>query len=284
MKNNKTILVDCNYVGHAARFAVDKNLRTTSGKSTYVIYGFLQTVLNLCQVFETNQLVFVWDSRKSLRKTLFPQYKASRHKKQTEQEKKELESAYAQFQILRKRVLPTMGFRNNFLHTGFEGDDLIAKIIREDRFGRHFLIYASDHDLYQLLAPNVVLIKRKQLYSIDDFVQEFGINPSQWWQVKALAGCTSDEVTGIEGVGEKTACKYLRKELKENSSVLQRIKDQEEEVCNRNRALVRLPFDGTPDCCLVKNEFDIKATRKLFQEYEFNSFLEDFDEWRQVLK
>lgn len=284
MKNKRTIIVDCNYAGHSARFAIDSKLKTKSGIHTNVIFGFLQTLLTLAQVFETNRFAFVWDSKQSVRKELFPEYKKSRHKDLTPEEKEELQNAFLQFQIIRKRILPTLGFKNNFMKTGYEGDDLIASIIQNDEFGRDFLLYASDHDLYQLLSPRVSMIKRKELYTIDKFVEEFGINPSQWWMVKALAGCNSDEVPGIKGVGETTACKYLRNELKEKSVVFQRIKDEREQVEKRNIPLVKLPFQGTPTCQLREDEFDIKATRKLFQYYEFDSFLEDFDEWRQVLK
>ena len=249
-----------------------------------VIFGFLQTILNVCQVFDTNKLLFVWDSKKSLRKELFAGYKKSRHKELTKEEKLELDSTFRQFQIIRKRVLPTIGFRNIYLEAGYEGDDLVASIIQNDKFGRNFLIYASDHDLYQLLSETVAIIKQKKIYSIKNFIQEFGISPTDWWLVKTIAGCSSDEVPGIQGVGEKTACKYLRKELKEKSVVFQRIKDQYDETHNRNVPLVKLPFSGAPPCHIVDDEFDIKATRKLFQEFEFNSFLEDFDEWRQILK
>lgn len=284
MKNNKTIIVDCNYVGHAVRHTVDTKLQTSSGVHTNVIYGFLQSILMLSQVYSTNKFVFVWDSKLSKRKELFPEYKKSRHKDMTPEEKEELHQAFLQFQILRKRVIPTIGFQNNFMEPGYEGDDMIASVIQNDDFGRDFLLYASDHDLYQLLSPRVAMIKRKELYTIDKFVQEFGINPSQWWMVKTLAGCSSDEVPGIRGVGEMTACKWLRKELKEKSVAFQKIVDSREEVERRNIPLVKLPFEGTPVKKIAEDRFDIRATRKMFQYYEFDSFLEEFDEWREMMR
>lgn len=284
MKNRKTIIVDCNYCGHAVRYSVDSKLKTSTGIRTNVIFGFLQTLLTLSHSFDTNKFVFVWDSKKSLRKELFPEYKKSRHKDLTPEEKEDLKSAFLQFQVIRKRVLPTLGFRNVFLETGYEGDDLIASVINCDDFGRDFLLYASDHDLYQLLSPRVSMIKRKELYTVDKFVQEFGINPSQWYLVKALAGCSSDEVPGIRGIGETTACKYLRKELKEKSVAFQKICDGKEEAETRNIPLVRLPFEGTPKCTLREDQFNIRAARDLFRYYEFDSFLDEFDDWREMLK
>lgn len=284
MKNhNKTIIIDCNYVGHASRFAVDPKLKTSTGISTNVIYGFLETVLLLSSYYKTNDLIFVWDSITSKRKEIFPEYKKSRHKDLTEEERNELKSAYKQFKILRKRVLPTIGFNNNFVVEGYEGDDLIADIIQNDIYGRDFLIYASDHDLYQLLSYNVSIIKKKVLYTVRDFVDEFGISPKKWWRVKALAGCTSDEVPGIKGIGEKTACKYLKNELKEKSITYQKIVDEKEKVEARNKPLVKLPFEGMSHIVLTKNTFHIEETKKLFEYYEFESFLDDFNEWKKVL-
>jgi len=284
MKTNRTIIVDCNYVGHASRYAVDSNLRTKGGIYTNVIFGFLQTIITLSQVYQTRRFAFVWDSKKSWRKELFPEYKKSRHKDLTEQEKLDLQRAFQQFQIIRKRVLPTIGFQNNFLCTGYEGDDLVASIIQNDEFGKDFLLYASDHDLYQLLSPRVSMIKKKELYTIDKFVAEFGINPSQWWMVKALAGCGSDEVPGIKGIGEITACKYLKNQLKETTAAYKKIVDGKEEATKRNIPLVKLPFDGTPACKLVEDKFDAEATKELFEYFEFDSFLDEFDEWEELLK
>lgn len=284
MKTNRIIIVDCNYVGHSSRFAVDANLKTSTGIYTNVIYGFLQTLITLSQVYRTKRFAFVWDSKKSKRKELFPEYKKSRHKNLTEQEKIELKRAFNQFQIIRKRILPAIGFKNNFMYSGFEGDDLIASIIQSDEFGQEFLLYASDHDLYQLLSPNVSMIKKKEIYTIDKFVEEFGINPSQWWKVKTLAGCSSDEVPGIKGIGEKTVCKYLRNKLKETSVAYKKIVDSKEEVEKRNVPLVKLPFVGTPECKLVEDEFDIQTTKELFEYYEFESLLDEFEEWEEMLK
>ena len=102
--------------------------------------------------------------------------------------------------------------------------------------------------------------------------------------VKTLAGCSSDEVPGIRGVGEMTACKWLRKELKEKSVAFQKIADSREEVERRNIPLVKLPFEGTPVKKIAEDRFDIRATRIMFQYYEFDSFLEEFDEWREMMR
>lgn len=284
MLNQSTIIIDCNYLGHAARFAMDKKLSTSTGIRTHVIFGFLKTVINLGMSFDTSDLVFVWDSKKSIRKQMFPGYKEKRHKDETPEERAEMDSAYHQFKILEKKIIPAMGFKNNFIADGYEGDDLIASIIENNPRVPNFMIYASDKDLYQLLSNNVCMIKQRQTYTIKSFVKEYGISPAQWHLVKALAGCTSDEVPGIAGVGEITACKYIRNELKPTAKVLQRIKDEEEQVKKFNIPLVKLPLVGTPEIKLVKNEFNPDKAKELFRYFEFRQFIDEWDDWSELLK
>ena len=284
MRNQKIIIVDCNYLGHSCRFAIDPKMKTTTGVYTNVIFGFLRAIITIAQTFDTNRFAFVWDSRKSLRKEIFPEYKKTRHTNITPEERENLERAYRQFRVLHKRILPEIGFSNIFMEDGFEGDDLIASIINNDMYQQDFLIYANDHDLYQLLSPRVSMIANKKVYTIGKFVEEFGINPSQWWMVKAIAGCSSDEVPGIKGVGEKTACKYLRKEMNEKTSTFAKIVDQLPIVQKKNEPLVKLPFEGTPKIDLRPDNFNLRKTMKLFKYFELESLVEEFCEWREVLK
>jgi len=284
MKNQKTIIVDCNYLGHSCRFAIDQKMRTTTGIYTNVIFGFLRAIVTIAQTFDTNHFAFVWDSRKSFRKDIFPEYKKTRHKDITLEERENLERAYRQFNILQKKILPGIGFSNIFMEEGYEGDDLIASIINNDMYQQDFLVYANDHDLYQLLSPRVSMIANKKVYTIGKFVEEFGINPSQWWMVKAIAGCSSDEVPGIKGVGEKTVCKYLRKEMNEKTGTFAKIVDQLPIVQARNEPLVKLPFEGTPGIHLQPDNFNLRKTMKLFKHFELESLVEEFCEWREVLK
>lgn len=277
----KVILIDSNYVGHASRFALP-DMRDKKGRGTGVIYGFLSTILILHQTLEANTFAFVWDSPRSFRREIFPGYKEGRRKKRSPEENLAIQEAYKQFDLLQKEILPALGFVNNFSIDGLEGDDLIAEIVRDkDKF---FYVYASDQDLYQILSDNVVMIKNKKFYTAKKFKQEFGIEPSSWSKVKALAGCKSDEVPGINGIGEKTVCKYLCKQLKQDSVAHKKIVENRLEIMKRNMPLVRLPFAGTPHLELEigKAHISQKRLRKIFKEYDFNSFLEDFEEWETL--
>jgi 5'-3' exonuclease len=79
------------------------------------------------------------------------------------------------------------------------------------------------------------------------FKERYGISPKRWIAVKALAGCNTDNIPGITGVGEASAVKYLRGNLKESSIYYRRIEEGiAQGILQTNRALVKLPFEGTP--------------------------------------
>ena len=130
----------------------------------------------------------------------------------TEWEKEEWEIAFDQFKQLRKRILPRIGFNNNHLQTGYEADDLIAKYVKDN--AEELVIASADNDLLQLLYfADFLNLSKNKLITSKSFFSEYGILPAQWGMVKQIAGCSSDNVKGIQGVGEITAIKYLKGEL-----------------------------------------------------------------------
>ena len=140
---------DCNYVCHKARFTVGS--LSHKGQPTGVIYGFLSQVLNVAESFNSSDLLFTWDSKKSFRKQVFPGYKKTRKKNLSEQERKELYEAYEQMEIIYENILPAIGFNNNYKQVGIEGDDIMAELVLNPKNKVHrFNLIASDQDLYQL--------------------------------------------------------------------------------------------------------------------------------------
>ena len=276
------VLIDCNYICHTAMHST--GFLSNNDVDTGIIYGFFRQVLNIYLATKTRDLVFIWDSGQSLRKDYFESYKSGRHKNETPEEKEMRRRAYKQFQIIRKRLLPSIGFTNNFIQTGIEGDDIIAQIIIQNPQYK-FDIAASDKDLYQLLSRNVRMYKgvKKGFYTVDDFQDEYDIDPENWVRVKAIAGCISDTVPGIKGVGEKTVCKYLRGELKPSAAAYKKIVcDEGVQTEKFNMKLVKLPFPGTEEFKLSKDEFNIREFIKMCKYYSFRTILdEDLSEWRK---
>lgn len=218
---------------------------------TGVMFGFLKYVPTLCELFNTPHLVFCWDSKINKRFEICSQYKANRHtrhKVMTRQEKKYELGFREQMVKLRRSYLPKIGFKNVFVQRGYESDDIIASVSKNLPKGDKAIIISSDQDLYQLITSHVTFynpITCKQLTK-NGFISKYGITPREWWMMKSIAGCSSDGVPGVRRVGEKTAIRYLKGELKNTSVAFGDITSLGGKVLYvRNRKLVKLPFKGT---------------------------------------
>lgn len=256
MKKKVWLILDCHYLCYRA-------LHTTGQLShedvlTGVIYGFLRDVMLLQEQFLTNRLVFCFDRSPSHRARDYPGYKANRTEDGMDKEEKLARAELRrQIKLLRSRYLRQVGFRNIFHQQGYEADDVIASVVRDLPKTDEAIIVSADRDLIQLLKPNVFIWNphKKKAYTLKSLYAEFGIEPMAWVDIKALAGCGSDNVEGIRGVGEKTAAKFLRGHLKAESAAFQAIV-KGDKIWRRNRALVKLPYPGVERFCLIDDEVD----------------------------
>jgi len=271
------ILIDSNYVAYFHSF---RQPLFHEGRSVGIVFGFLKTLLFLAKTFETNRFVFAWDSRRSIRQAWLPTYKESRR---AEKDRAKAVEDFRQFDLLRRFVLPQFGFRNIFLKSGFEGDDIIATLCKGNP-DEEIVIVSSDNDLYQLLSPLHFMynLKTKKRYTDHDFGKEWGIEPALWADVKSIAGCSGDNVPGVDGVGNKTAIKYLKGEMSEKSKVFERI---EQAYANgdvgRTRNLVELPFPGLGTIGLCDDErFSVKDFLDICDKYGFKSFIAQLPIWQ----
>jgi 5'-3' exonuclease len=239
------------------------------GKSTGVIYGFLSQLFLLGRTLRPSEIIFTWDGRHSLRKQKYPFYKEKRYEQElTEQDIED----FKQFDELKNEILYEIGFNNVFVQEGYEADDLMAKIARDWECEQ--LIVTSDDDILQLISNRVHLynIKEKARRDLQWLRQHKGVTPAQWVMVKQIAGCKSDNVPGINGVGEKTAIKYILGQLKETSK---KYKDIEagKEIIKRNEWLVKLPLPGCVTPALQWDDFSVDALQRVFKRYGFRKWL-----------
>jgi 5'-3' exonuclease len=97
-----------------------------------------------------------------------------------------------------------------------EADDLIGSMVENWDGKAEITIVTGDKDLLQLLRPGVRIAFMKKGYNVYDiytyerFVEEYGISPKQFIEVKAFTGDTSDGYPGVKGIGPKTALKLIK--------------------------------------------------------------------------
>jgi DNA polymerase-1 len=265
--SNLFIVLDVSNLAYRALHTVgDLTHPDDPDRFTGVYYQLWQTAVQLQQIYRTYNLAFAFDSRKSLRQDAYLPYK---QKRKCERQAKEA----ADPEALRRRVgmhkqidgLPSLlheiGAKNIFGQTGYEADDMIASIvINNPNF--NVVIVSTDADLLQLLRPGVTIynpVKRKETTDID-FINEYGISPIQWNSVKAWTGCTSDNIGGVPGVGEVTAIKWLKGQIKQESAKYPLFTDNLN-VYTRNKPLVTLPYPGTQANVLKKQASQLNWNR-----------------------
>jgi DNA polymerase-1 len=250
------------------------------GELTGATYGFLKDVLYFQEKFDTDNVVFCWDSRYNKRKTILPSYKQNRIDKYKDMSKRELsieDEFRKQMRLLRRKYLPLIGYRNIFCQKGFESDDVMASVCnnftKED-----VIIITADKDLFQLISPSISVFnpQKRFLMTYQAFVNEYKIKPIEWIRVKAIAGCSSDNVKGIKGVGEATAIKYLKNAIPVTAKVLAKINSQEGQmIINDNKVLVTLPMEGTRRFKIKKDEISKKGWSRVKQELGITSLRKD---------
>jgi DNA polymerase-1 len=224
------------------------------------MFGFLRDITTLTQEFSTKNIAFCFDRPSTKRKALYAGYKSGRERKRNQMSEDETRAYHAMLHQIRKledEILPKIGFVNIFSEDGYEADDMIASVVRFGEDHSEIVVVSADQDLYQCLSDTVSIYnptQRKQ-YTLEQFEEQWRVTPNEWAFVKAIAGCKSDDIPGVPGVGEATAVKYVREEMKHTSDVFNRIVDHAPQI-KLNYRLVRLPFKGTPVCSLTKHEID----------------------------
>lgn len=261
-------VLDCHYLCHRA-FHTAGHL-SYKGEPSGAAFGFLQALVQIYDEFSPDGFVFCFEHSRLYRRELFPEYK--RRRKEMDYEEIEFRRRMAvQINDLRKRHLPAIGFRNIFRFRGMESDDVMAALAAKHgvQGGDFVMIVTADSDLLQCLHADSVVIynpQKKKVFSEPWFRKEYGFPPAKWALVKSIAGCVSDNVPGISGVGEKTACRYIRQELEEKSKAYASIAEGEE-IIRRNRKLVSLPWKGCPAPELVADELSDARWRKVCQSF-----------------
>ena len=276
--NNKWLILDTDYLCHRAKYSTGD--LSYKGAATGVIYGVLKEVFSLQEQFRTNNVIFCWDSRYSKRAESYPKYKANRKAKQRTPDEERFEKQFRyQMKMMRKEYLYLIGYRNNFQQKGYEADDLIAAcktaiIEGETKITAEIIIVSADHDLYQLIDGRTVVYhpQKGKVITLKGMVKQYGIGPVFWPMIKAIAGCSTDNIKGLRGIGEKTAIKIVQGSLPKKSKLWKlRQSAKGKRIVWRNLDLVSLPYPGTKKVKIKKNQLSEKGWKQVCEMMGFRS-------------
>lgn len=204
----KFMVIDGNSILNRAFYGV-RLLTNHDGLPTNAIYGFLSTLFRLQDEYTPDRTIVCFDVKeKTFRHQKFDSYKATR--------KGMPDELAAQLPVM-KEVLDALGMIR-CEKGGYEADDLIGTISRKaEEQGNDCLIVTGDRDSLQLVSAHttvhLVSSKGGQDTSRDItpevFREEYGFDPIRLIDLKALMGDSSDNISGVPGVGEKTAMNLL---------------------------------------------------------------------------
>ena len=194
----------------------------SDGSHLGAIYHFINTIRKFLEEHNHDKVVIFWDgeSNSSIRKSIYPQYKANRRQDMNEFKYE----SYLQQKLRVKQYLEEIFVRQVEMDNN-EADDLIAHYTKVAVL-EQIIIFSADKDLTQLISERVTVYSptSKQYYGYGDMItiNKVDIPHYNVLVTKIFTGDKSDNIDGIEGLGEKTLLKFFP-DLREKSCTMEEL-------------------------------------------------------------
>ncbi|GAB4505576.1 MAG: DNA polymerase I [Anaerolineales bacterium] len=258
---------------------------TSQGEPTAGIYGFAREMIRILEQEHPEYLAVAFDTGKTFRDEMYPQYKATRAKMP--------DDLRPQIERIRQMVdafnLPRLEME------GYEADDVLGSVAKQAvAQGLGVKIITGDRDLLQLVSERIAVYvagdDKTYLTAKDVQASKFGVRPDQVVDYKALVGDKSDNIPGVPGVGEKTALSLLEKfdtldgiyahlDEIENRWRIKLEAGKESAYLSRALATIRTDLPIHLDLEHARaDRLDAAALTTLFTELEFRSLLKKVPE------
>jgi DNA polymerase I len=285
-KKPTLLLIDGHSLAFRAFYALPiDSFQNREGQHTNAIHGFIAMLIILLKAEKPTHIAVAFDiSRYSFRTREYPEYKGTRGETPPE--------FIGQVPLL-EEALKAMNIAT-VSKEDFEADDILATLAtRGAAEGYKVFVVSGDRDAIQminddvtLLYPNARGVTDLKRYDRDTVFERYGIEPHQYPDVAALVGETSDNLIGIDKVGEKTAVKWINQygslagvleHADEITGVVgEKLREQRERaVLNRklNHLItdVDLPFTLAE---LERRPLNEAAVREVFDKLQFRTLLD----------
>jgi len=206
---SKILLIDGNSILNRAFYGI-KNLSTKDGKHTNALYGFMTIFLRQIQNEEPDYVAVAFDlPGGTFRNRMYKEYKGTR---------KGMPDDLAEQLPYTKDLLGYLGY-TVVTCQDYEADDILGTLSRKaSEEGVRCLILTGDRDSLQLVDENTSVLypstsmgrTETVLMDVEAVKEKYGVTPSEFIDVKALMGDSSDNIPGVQGVGEKTATSLIQ--------------------------------------------------------------------------
>ncbi|PKK38827.1 DNA polymerase I [Clostridiaceae bacterium JG1575] len=280
----KLLILDGNSIMNRAYYALPP-MTNEKGLHTHAILGTLNMLAKIKDEIRPDYIVATFDRKApTFRHQQYDQYKAGR---------KGMDDELAEQLAPMKEVLSAMSI--SILEAdGYEADDLIGTLsLRAEKEGMACYILSGDKDNLQLASDQtrVIITKKgiseKAIYDRAAFIEEYGITPTQFIDVKGLMGDASDNIPGVPGIGEKTALQLIKtygsmEGVYEHLEEITRKKQKENLQANKETAffskelatIVRdVPLEMDFQAIKSQKEYSVERLKALYRELKFQSLL-----------
>ena len=183
-----------------------EKLINDKGMNVNAIKGFFFRIQSLKNIFNPDYIIMANDlsREKTFRRKLYKKYKAQR---------KPLDPDIFNQMKYAANIAALLGypFIDNEL---YEADDILGMVSKYTfENDMDMVIASSDRDLYQLVNDHVFIFspRSKELIDKSYIYQKYKLTPEQWIELKMLQGDRSDNIPGVNGIGEVTALKLMQK-------------------------------------------------------------------------
>ncbi len=287
----RIFLIDAYALIYRAYFAfAHRPLTNARGENTSVPFGFANFLYRIRDDHQPDYIAVVFDSGRSHREELYPEYKATR-KKMPAELKESLPRIRELVEAFGDRIIAV---------EGWEADDVIGTLaVQAASKGLEAVIVSGDKDFFQLVDERVYLLNpgrggrggvAAHWVDLRNAAEKFGVLPRQVPDYLALVGDASDNVPGAPGIGPKTAKKLL-----DAYGTVERVLEHAEEVTAKrpresllahrenillSKELVTIQTDLELDTDFEElrvSEPDRERLRALYVELGFRSLLERLD-------
>lgn len=201
----KLLAIDGNSILNRAFYGI-KLLSNKNGVFTNAVFGFIKIYLKNFSEVKPDAVAVAFDMGvPTFRHEAVSSYKANRHGMP--------EELAPQFPII-KKLLMLMGVKI-IECAGYEADDILGTIAKScTETKNECFILTGDRDSLQLINDNVTVLlttnKETVHYTHERFIEDYGFEPINLIDFKALMGDHSDNISGVAGIGEKTASALIK--------------------------------------------------------------------------
>lgn len=286
----KLILIDGHSILNRAFYGIP-DLTNAEGIHTNAMYGFLNIMFRFIEEEKPDYITVAFDlSAPTFRHKKYEAYKGTR---------KPMAPELKQQVPLMKDVLRAMNI-TIVEKEGYEADDLLGTLAKSAAAkGLEVSVISGDRDLLQLSEDHIKIRipkTKKGVTEVEDYLPEdvkevMGVTPTEFIDMKALMGDSSDNIPGAPGVGPKTASAIIMK-YHSIENVFEHLDEltppKAKKSITENREQVELSKFLAAIDTNVPIYYDVEQagaegffnpnSYELFKKYNFKSLLKHFDQ------